>query len=50
MVAAGTGIPHAALSRAVPVVDLAPTLCRLLGKELARVDGRPIPELAGAWE
>jgi hypothetical protein len=30
----------------VPIVDLGPTICSLLGVELEDVDGRPVTELS----
>jgi len=44
-VASGPNIARGTLSDPVSVADFAPTLARLLGVELAGVDGKPIPAL-----
>jgi len=46
LLATGPGIAPGAASQAVPVTDIAPTICAQLGVELPDVDGRPIPELS----
>lgn len=45
VVARGPGIPQGTLPRVVSTLDLAPTFARLLGCDMADVDGQPIPEL-----
>lgn len=48
LAAAGPGITGGDLPGGVEITQIGPTLCRLLGIELERVDGRPIePILAG---
>jgi predicted AlkP superfamily phosphohydrolase/phosphomutase len=44
-VAAGPGIQPGRLDRSVSVMDFAPTISRLLGVDLADVDGHPVPEV-----
>ncbi|MBK5189462.1 MAG: hypothetical protein JJD97_14555 [Gemmatimonadaceae bacterium] len=46
-VAAGAGIAHGRLGRAPSLLDLAPTLARMLGVELEGVEGEAIAEIAG---
>jgi predicted AlkP superfamily phosphohydrolase/phosphomutase len=45
MVLNGPGISKGSLGRTVSVLDIAPTLCAMLGVELEDVDGEPIPEI-----
>jgi predicted AlkP superfamily phosphohydrolase/phosphomutase len=44
-VAVGPGLAPARMSRAVSIMDFAPTFARLLGVELPSTDGAPIAEL-----
>ena len=44
VVVRGPGIRPGRLERAVSILDLAPTFARMLGGEMAGVDGVPIPE------
>jgi hypothetical protein len=46
-VAAGPGIPAGPVGRDVDLLDVAPTLCALLGVELSTAEGVPIGELVG---
>jgi predicted AlkP superfamily phosphohydrolase/phosphomutase len=46
-VAAGPGVGAGRLEGAASILDLAPTLTRLLGVELPGCDGVPIPEIVG---
>ncbi|MEP7067048.1 MAG: alkaline phosphatase family protein [Gemmatimonadota bacterium] len=45
LVAAGPGIPHGHLTREPSLLDLAPTIARMLHVDLPGVAGAPIPEL-----
>jgi predicted AlkP superfamily phosphohydrolase/phosphomutase len=45
LVAAGPGLSHARLDRNPSLMDLAPTIARMLGVELPRTDGVPIAEI-----
>lgn len=47
-VATGPGIRPGGLEAAVSVMDFAPTISRLLGVELAEVEGRPIPGIVAS--
>ena len=46
LLATGPGIVPGVASQAIPVTDIAPTICARLGVQLPDVDGRPIPELS----
>ena len=48
LLAAGPGVVPGESAEPVPVVDVAPTLCALLGVAWAGVDGRPVEAIAGA--
>jgi predicted AlkP superfamily phosphohydrolase/phosphomutase len=45
LVAAGRGIDHGALGREPSLLDLAPTITRMLGVDLPEAEGSPIAEL-----
>lgn len=45
LVAAGPGIAHGRLARDPSLMDLAPTITRMLGVDMPGVDGAPIAEL-----
>jgi predicted AlkP superfamily phosphohydrolase/phosphomutase len=47
-VAAGPGVTPGRLDRPVASVDVAPTMCALLGTELPHAEGRPISTIAGS--
>jgi predicted AlkP superfamily phosphohydrolase/phosphomutase len=47
-VLAGPGLPHGRRESPISLVDLHPTLCRLMEISDPDVDGTPIPEVA-AW-
>ena len=45
LVAAGPGVEHGKLAHPPSLLDLAPTIARILGVELPGADGVPIPEI-----
>ncbi len=45
LVAAGPGVEHGTLAHPPSLLDLAPTIARILGVELPGADGAPIPEI-----
>jgi hypothetical protein len=45
ILARAPGILPGPIDRRVPVIDVAPTLCALVGHPLEGVEGRPIEEL-----
>jgi predicted AlkP superfamily phosphohydrolase/phosphomutase len=48
-IAAGPKVPCSRLTRAVSILDFAPTFAKLLDVTLPDTDGSPIPELVDAW-